>query len=152
MFKSVIVGTDGSDTAREAVRRAADVARTHDATLHLVHVRRAGPSASMLVGDGVMAGVVPVDRVELEEISQKNAAEIVDAAAKEAAEAGVVVERHILTGDPATVLLDLAAAVGADVIVVGSKGMTGAKRFLLGSVPNRIAHHATCDVLIVRTC
>ena len=52
---------------------------------------------------------------------------------------------------PSEALIDVAEAIGADLIVVGNQGMTGAKRFLLGSVPNRIAHHTPCDVLIVRT-
>jgi nucleotide-binding universal stress UspA family protein len=55
------------------------------------------------------------------------------------------------SGDPAAVLLDVAGDVGADLIVVGSKGMAAASRFLLGSVPNRVSHHAPCDVEIVRT-
>ena len=54
-------------------------------------------------------------------------------------------------GDPAAVMLDIAAEIGADVIVVGSRGMATASRFVLGSVPNRVSHHATCDVIIVRT-
>lgn len=53
--------------------------------------------------------------------------------------------------DPASLLIDAAHDSGADVIVVGSKGMTSAKRFVLGSVPNQISHHAPCDVVIVHT-
>jgi nucleotide-binding universal stress UspA family protein len=65
--------------------------------------------------------------------------------------AGLDVETHARVGDPASVLIDVAAGTGADLIVVGNKGMTGMARFLLGSVPNKVAHHAPCDVLIVRT-
>ena len=54
-------------------------------------------------------------------------------------------------GDPADAILDVAEERGADLIVVGNKGMTGAKRFLLGSVPNKVSHHAPCSVLIIRT-
>jgi nucleotide-binding universal stress UspA family protein len=54
-------------------------------------------------------------------------------------------------GDPASALLDVATDIGADLIVVGSRGMAAATRFLLGSVPNRVSHHAPCDVIIVRT-
>jgi nucleotide-binding universal stress UspA family protein len=54
-------------------------------------------------------------------------------------------------GDPAEAILSTADSVGADLIVVGNKGMTGAKRFLLGSVPNKISHHSNCNVLIVKT-
>jgi nucleotide-binding universal stress UspA family protein len=54
-------------------------------------------------------------------------------------------------GPPAEALLDVAEQIGAGLIVVGNMGMTGTKRFLIGSVPNRISHHAPCDVLIVKT-
>jgi nucleotide-binding universal stress UspA family protein len=54
-------------------------------------------------------------------------------------------------GDPADAILDVAEELAAELIVVGNKGMTGAKRFLLGSVPNRVSHHAPCSVMIVRT-
>ncbi len=55
------------------------------------------------------------------------------------------------SGEPAAVLLDAAEDMSADVIVVGSKGMTSAKRFVLGNVPNKVSHHASCDVVIVHT-
>jgi nucleotide-binding universal stress UspA family protein len=55
------------------------------------------------------------------------------------------------SGDPASLLIDAADDSGGDVIVVGSKGMTSAKRFVLGSVPNKVSHHAPCDVVIVHT-
>ena len=77
------------------------------------------------------------------------------APAREDAEAlkgsGVEVETMPREGDPADAILDVAEEKGADLIVVGNKGMTGAKRFLLGSVPNKISHHAPCSVMIIRT-
>jgi len=54
-------------------------------------------------------------------------------------------------GDPADKILDVAEAEGVDLIVIGNKGMTGARRLLLGSVPNSVSHHAPCNVLIVKT-
>ncbi len=56
-----------------------------------------------------------------------------------------------MAADPAEAIISVAEQRGADLIVVGNKGMVGAGRFLLGSVPNKISHHAPCDVLIVRT-
>ena len=64
---------------------------------------------------------------------------------------GVEVETMAREGDPADAILDVAEEKGADLIVVGNKGMTGAKRFLLGSVPNKVSHHAPCSVMIIRT-
>ena len=65
--------------------------------------------------------------------------------------AGVDAETLARQGDPADAILDVAEEKRADLIVVGNKGMTGAKRFLLGSVPNKVCHHAPCSVLIIRT-
>jgi nucleotide-binding universal stress UspA family protein len=64
---------------------------------------------------------------------------------------GIEISLHARQGAPADAILDVAEEVSADLIVVGNKGMTGARRFLLGSVPNRISHHAPCAVLIIRT-
>jgi nucleotide-binding universal stress UspA family protein len=68
-----------------------------------------------------------------------------------AREAGVSVNVYPRQGDPADAILDVAEEREADLIVVGNKGMTGAKRFLLGSVPNKVSHHAPCSVMIIRT-
>jgi nucleotide-binding universal stress UspA family protein len=68
-----------------------------------------------------------------------------------AREAGVPVNVYPRQGDPADAILDVAEEQDADLVVVGNKGMTGAKRFLLGSVPNKVSHHAPCSVLIIRT-
>ena len=73
---------------------------------------------------------------------------VLDAAA---ADLDVPVETVVTPGDPDDKIMEVAESVGADLIVIGNKGMTGAKRFLLGSVPNQISHHATCNVLIVKT-
>ena len=74
-----------------------------------------------------------------------------DAAAAEIREAGVQVDVFVRQGDPADAILDVAEEERAELIVVGNKGMTGAKRFLLGSVPNKVSHHAPCSVMIIRT-
>jgi nucleotide-binding universal stress UspA family protein len=60
-------------------------------------------------------------------------------------------ETHQLPGDAADALLDVAEQVGADLLVVGNRGMTGARRFVLGSVPNEVSHHSPCSLLIVDT-
>jgi len=139
--KSIVVGTDGSDTAGQALQEAGDLARTTGAKLHIVSayvpasgVRSDAPeSESWMVGPDVQ----------------------VDSVLKEAAGAmhaqGIETESHARKGDPADALLHVADEQDADLIVVGNKGMTGAKRFLLGSVPNKVSHHAPCSVLIIRT-
>ncbi|MGI9557588.1 MAG: universal stress protein, partial [Solirubrobacterales bacterium] len=74
-----------------------------------------------------------------------------ETAAGAARNAGVETRTHAKEGDPADALLDVAEETGADLIVVGNKGMTGARRFVLGSVPNNVSHNAPCGVYIVRT-
>ncbi len=77
---------------------------------------------------------------------------LLDSIEQDAAAAGVTsVETFARVGDAADAILDVAEEQGSDLIVVGNKGMTGATRFLLGSVPNKVSHHAPCSVLIVRT-
>jgi nucleotide-binding universal stress UspA family protein len=146
MFKSIVVGTDGSDTATEAVRQAAALAHTVGAKLELVSAY-----------EPVAAGRLREERRQAPEDMQWaiSPREDVDATLAAAAElvrgVGVTVDVYARQGDPADAILDVAEEREADLIVVGNKGMTGAKRFLLGSVPNKVSHHAPCSVLIIRT-
>jgi nucleotide-binding universal stress UspA family protein len=146
MFKSIVVGTDGSDTASQAVRQAVDLARAVGAKLEIV-------SAYEPVSDQRLAE----ERRQAPEDLQWaiNPREDVDATLQNAAaiatEAGVAVNLYPRQGDPADAILDVAEEQEADLVIVGNKGMTGAKRFLLGSVPNKVSHHAPCSVLIIRT-
>jgi nucleotide-binding universal stress UspA family protein len=146
MFGSIVVGTDGSETAGEAVRQATQLAKS--------------------VGDSIdlVSAYEPVSSARLREEQQQvpkdlewtiNPREDVDATLRDAAEqikeAGVSVQTHGREGDPADAILDVAEERDAGLIIVGNKGMTGAKRFLLGSVPNKVSHHAPCSVMIIRT-
>ena len=146
MFKSIVVGTDGSQTATTAVKQAVELAGSIKAKVELV-------SAYEPVGDQRLRE----ERTEVPDDVQwmVNPREDVDAtlrgAADAAREGGVEAETYARQGDPADAILDVAEEQAADLIVVGNKGMTGAKRFLLGSVPNKISHHAPCSVLIIRT-
>jgi nucleotide-binding universal stress UspA family protein len=147
MYGTILVGTDGSATASLAVARAADLAACSGAALVICSAYRPVPADRLAaertqVPDDVAFAVTPSEEVET-----------ILAAAKELAEGrGATQVRTIgVTTAPEEALLDVAGKVKADVVVVGSQGMAGARRFLLGSVPNRVAHHAECDVLIVKT-
>jgi nucleotide-binding universal stress UspA family protein len=146
MFQSIVVGTDGSSTAGEAVRKAIELAKELGAAIELVSAYE--PVTNQRLREE--ARQVPADLQWM-----VNPREDVDATLREAAEraevAGVKVNTYAREGDPADAILDVAEERGADLIVVGNKGMTGAKRFLLGSVPNKVSHHAPCSVLIIRT-
>jgi nucleotide-binding universal stress UspA family protein len=146
MYQSIVVGTDGSETAGHAVREAIELAKAVGASIELV------------------SAYEPVSNQRLREEARQmpedlqwmiNPREDVDATLRAAADlveaAGVSVKTYAREGDPADAILDVAEERAADLIVVGNKGMTGAKRFLLGSVPNKVSHHAPCSVLIIRT-
>ena len=146
MFSSIVVGTDGSETAAEAVRQAADLAKTLNAHVHLVSAYEPVPERRLReersqVPDDLQYLVSPREDVEkvLEEESER------------LRQAGVEVETYAREGDPADAILDVAEEKNADLIIVGNRGMTGAKRFLLGSVPNKVSHHASSSVMIIRT-
>ena len=147
MIRTIVVGTDGSETAGKAVREAAELAAKLDA------------------GIDIVSAYEPVSNQRLREEARQvpgdlqwmvSAREDVDATLREAAavakDIGVTdVNTFAREGDPADAILDVAEERDSDLIVVGNKGMSGAKRFLLGSVPNKVSHHAPCSVLIIRT-
>ena len=146
MFASIVVGTDGSDTATAAVRYAIDLARELGARLHIV-------SAYEPVSDQRLRN----ERIEVPKDLQwiinphEDVLAMLDRARGDAQLAGVEqVETFARQGDAADAILDVAEEQRVDLIVVGNRGMTGAKRFLLGSVPSKVSHHAPCSVLIVR--
>ena len=146
MFGSIVVGTDGSDTAKEAVRQSVELAKSVGAELLLVSAYQ--PMSR--VSANREATQAPED-VQWMVSARDDVATLLSDAARTAEEAGVAVQTFQRQGDPADAILDVAEERDADLIVVGNKGMTGAKRFLLGSVPNRVSHHAPCSVLIIRT-
>ncbi len=139
MFETVVVGTDGSETAAEAVRVAIDVVKSSAGKLHIVSAYK--PQAFT----GMAQHEVPrsLDAGDLAEA-------VLHDLASRAKVAGVKAEIHHGTGDPATVICDVAKKVDANLVVVGNKGMTGMRR-VLGSVPASVARQAPCSVLIVQT-
>jgi nucleotide-binding universal stress UspA family protein len=147
MFGSIVVGTDGSETANQAVKEAIGIAKALGARIEIVSAYEP-VSGTRLREEAKQA---PADLEWM--VNERADVEVTLTEAKEqATNSGVTdVRTYARQGDPADAILDVAEEFGSDLIVVGNKGMTGAKRFLLGSVPNKISHHAPCSVLIVRT-
>jgi nucleotide-binding universal stress UspA family protein len=137
MYGTIVVGTDGSETAGRALERATELAAQGGGTLHVVTAYEPAPAR------------VGGDKGEFQVGSDFKADAVLSEAAAGAG-SSVKVETHSPKGDPADGIIAVAEREGADLIVLGSRGMRGAKR-LLGSVPNKVSHHAPCDVLIVRT-
>jgi nucleotide-binding universal stress UspA family protein len=141
MFKSIVVGTNGTETADKAVGRAVELAKLTGATLHVVSAYEPAPAhvgGSRPPAEAAEWAVSPHFKVDA----------VLDRATDIARGDGIDVEVHGPKGDAA--ILGAADEYDADLIVLGSKGMQGARR-VLGSVPNTVSHRATCDVLIVQT-
>jgi nucleotide-binding universal stress UspA family protein len=135
MFSSIVVGTDGSETAGKAVLQATELAR------------QVGASVSLVSAYEPVSG----NRLREEKREVPKDMEWMVNPREDVEGAGVKVDTFAREGDAADAILDVAEETSADLIVVGNKGMTGTKRFLLGSVPNKVSHHAPCSVLIIRT-
>ena len=139
MISIVAVGTDGSATAAGAVEQAADIARRYDAKLVLLSAfHDSGPGVST-EGD-----------IERQWVSSSSARtrSILEGIEADLRQKGLECEVRTDDGDPADVLVRLAEEAGADLLVIGNKGI---KRRVLGSVPNSVTHKASCSVLVVKT-
>jgi nucleotide-binding universal stress UspA family protein len=142
MSEAIVVGTDGSETATRAVEEAVRLAKALQAQVHVVSGFR--PMHAHVTGAPAGAAKVwqPLPDSQAEATMQEAAAKV--------RLAGVDVKTHLVRGDAAEALLNVARDVKASTIVVGNRGMRGGRR-VLGSVPNDVSHKAGCNVLIVQT-
>jgi nucleotide-binding universal stress UspA family protein len=143
MYQSIVVGTNGSATADIALERAIALAKLTGAALHVVSAYEPTPAR---VGGNRPA----VEAREYPVTPDFKVDAVLDRARDVARGGGVEIQEHGPRGDAASAILSVAEGTGADLIVLGSKGMQGARR-VLGSVPNKVSHNAPCDVLIVQT-
>src|SRR5215211_5942725 len=143
MVQTIAVGTDGSETARRAVDFAMDMAERFDAKLVFASAYRP-VSETRLTNERDAA---PAD-VQWSINPNQEVEDILRNAEDTARERGLQFASEARTGDPADVLVEIASDSGADVLIVGNKGM---QRRVLGSVPNSVSHKAPCSVMIVKT-
>ncbi|HAM03210.1 MAG TPA: universal stress protein [Acidimicrobiaceae bacterium] len=141
MFKKIVVGADDSPTAAAAVDTALDLAALCGAELHIVTAYKAEKAKPPPAG---LPDEFPYS------LSAHPADQLLEGLARKARAVNLDPVVHPATGEPADTLTSIAAREGADLIVVGNKGMKGVRR-VLGSVPNDVAHRASCSVLIVDT-
>ncbi len=125
-IQTIVVGTDGSETAAKALDAAVELGAVLGAELHVVSAYGARQRSS-----------------DVEELLAE--------AARAASCEGLEAATHTRRGDPADALIAVSAELGADLLVIGSRGMSRASRSLLGSVPDKVSHNAPCSVLIVQT-
>jgi nucleotide-binding universal stress UspA family protein len=141
MVGTIAVGTDGSPTAGEALKIAVELARQFGAKLVLLSAfRDSGGTAGQPSGSSIETDWVDSTSAQAREILARTEADL--------RQQGIDCTTRIDEGDPADVLVRLAAECGADVLVIGNKGM---HRRVLGSVPNSVTHKAPCSVLVVKT-
>lgn len=142
-YQVIVVGLDRSDRGAIAVEEALGLARDTGATLHAVHVVHPAVEAGTVTSKAWQA-VIDTERRDVEDSRARLLAD--------ATRLGVPVEFHTSgMSDIPEAILATAEEVGADLVVVGNRGMTGKARFVLGSVPNKVAHRCHCSVLIVNT-
>ncbi len=142
--RRILVGTDFSDASRAASRAAAGLARRTGAEIDLVHAIRKGPE--------LVTGYEPLDALLLRTPDPAQArAHVEKQLAELAAElAPVAVTSHVVRGEPAAEILALRERLGPDLVALGSVGLRGLRRFVLGSVADRALRRPGCPLLLVR--
>ncbi|MEA2498823.1 MAG: hypothetical protein QOH26_1228 [Actinomycetota bacterium] len=162
-YKKILAGTDGSPTAMRAVEMASDFAKRLGAQLVIACVfepvseheqeqyRRAGANDAIAQWSADRSTRETPDEFKWRIAGTSHAEDVLDRALSCATEHEVVPELRAIEGNPAEELLTLAENENFDLIALGSVGMAGPKRFMLGNVPHRISHHAPTDVLVLHT-
>jgi nucleotide-binding universal stress UspA family protein len=144
MADAIVVGTDGSDSAKRAVGEAIRLASALGAELHVVAAFEPLRGARIA---GAPEGAAKV----WQPLPDANVEATLSEAAAGIRVKGIEAKTHAIQNDPAAALCDVAEKLGANLIVVGNKGLHSAARRVLGNVPNQVAHRARCSVLIVAT-
>ncbi|HWC14956.1 MAG TPA: universal stress protein [Actinomycetota bacterium] len=161
-YRRILVGTDGSPTAMRAVDMASSFAKElgiepiivtayQPPTEQELKVMRADPSDPVAQWSAGKTSRETPEEFRWRIADAATARDVVDRAAQHAAKQGVDTDVRALEGHPADTLIHIAESEDVHLIAVGSVGMSGTKRFMLGNVPHRISHHAPTDLLILRT-
>lgn len=140
MLKKILVGYDGSPFAKNALNVALDLAKKYGAPITVIAVAHVPDFADTKDEiDGVL------------EDAKNFFAKVLEEAQKLAAAEGITVTTNVIPGHPAEALVNLAEEENYDLIVLGARGLSGIKRYLLGSVSEAVVRHAHCPVLIVKS-
>lgn len=144
MFEKIIVATDGSDHASEAIRIACDLAKKYNSKLHIVHTPQA-------VGDTLIVGYTAVPVPPTKDEIEKAGREVIGAAESEVREAGISdFTSQLVSGDPAHAIVEEAKAYKSDLIVMGRRGLGSLSGLLVGSTTTKVSQLAPCAVLTVK--
>lgn len=143
MVKNILAAVDGSKPSLDACHYAMGLAEQMQAKLTFLFVIE----MPQVIPVGPLSGYVTTSAPRSEE-DVKKAEALVEHVAKE--RPGLQVSTRVEMGEPAEVICETAKSLGSDLLVVGARGHNAAQRFLLGSVSDRVVHHAPCPVLVVR--
>ncbi|MFZ5446121.1 MAG: universal stress protein [Myxococcota bacterium] len=143
MIKNILVGVDGSKPSVEAAHYAMGLAEQTQAKLTFLFVIE----TPQVIPVGPLSGYVTTSSPRSQE-DVKRAEALVEQIARE--KPGLHITTRVELGTPAEVLCDVAGQLGAELLVVGARGHNAAQRLLVGSVSDRVVHHAPCPVLVVR--
>jgi nucleotide-binding universal stress UspA family protein len=141
----ILLATDGSEEAERAAQRAVDLAQRTGSELHVVHV---APIPHFLMGGG---GTPGYDRRLYEQIEEESRELLRKLTWRVKVAGGTVAGSHLRMGPVDLEIVGLARKLGADLIVMGSRGHRGIRRALGGSISDAVIRHAPCPVLVVRT-
>jgi nucleotide-binding universal stress UspA family protein len=145
LYETIVLGTDGSETAAKALETAITIAKQNRSVLHIVNAYRSSSGSGPVV---LVGAAVPLDDALEHAVGAEASERLLADVATTASAAGLDVRTHSVNAAPDDAVIQLASDLGADLIVVGNKGM---EKRVFGSVPNSIAHKAPCDLLVVKT-
>lgn len=144
MYKTILVGVDGSELSEKALEAASDLAIRTEAHLHIVHASNYRRSMDMMM---VGTAVIDIPKSEFEAHNR----EILKKAVSKAGSLGVSsIESHLISYDPGRAVIDVADEIGADLIVLGSHGHNDLAGLLFGSVTHNVCNHTKATCLVVR--
>lgn len=149
MFKTLLIPVDGSTHAEKALAVAAELARSGGGTLHLLNVTEAAPDGIGLLVGGSTEPMSAAEREKLAEGVQKAAQQTIDKAKSAVDLSGLEVKVLVRRGRPGERIVEAAEELGADAVVMGSRGMSDLKGMVVGSVSHRVSHTAGCSVITV---
>jgi nucleotide-binding universal stress UspA family protein len=141
----ILLATDGSKEARLAAEAAAELSKDTGSEVHIAYVL---PSPRELRGHHLYSSEVM--RSVLEQAEGEASSLLEEQAEQIGASGGKVAETHLETGEPDKEIVRLSEELGVGTIVIGSRGLGGLRRALMGSVSESVVRHAHCPVLIVR--
>ena len=138
MFSSLLVAVDGSESAKKAYEKSIYLAQKCNSKIDLVHVVQCE-----LGGDSA-------NTFEMIEDLKNKAKKMLEEYKNQAAKNNISIQIMVTQGDPAKVIIELAKAKSYDLIIMGTRGRTAFQELLIGSVSQKVMHHASCPVMVVR--